>query len=324
MCAEVCKIMGKGLKLLLMKQFLFTTLFSIFFLSIEAKDFTLVWHVGEKVDHYWEHDWIDDVLSPFDYDIVVDVDEETLIDRAILVLNGNNPTPIVKKYIEKGLRFGVFHVGDENYAHDTSYYPLAPFVLRAPWNKRYQHMPNVLQITLGYKTGFLKGLGEKELLSASERPYLWSFAGQVTKTTRKLMKKKLLEVRPFSLFEIATFNDPNSLTTEEYRAQMLSSVFMPCPRGFWNVDTFRLYEGLECGCIPIVEAGPNDYYANYMPDHPFLVVNTWDEAPSLMKELIKNPENLEERRKQCQEWWKNYKLSMKESVRKVIVSTFDL
>ena len=31
------------------------------------------------------------------------------------------------------------------------------------------------------------------------------------------------------------------------------SIFVPCPRGNSSPDTFRLYEALEAGSIPIVE-----------------------------------------------------------------------
>nr|MBA3816861.1 hypothetical protein [Parachlamydiaceae bacterium] len=63
---------------------------------------------------------------------------------------------------------------------------------------------------------------------------------------------------------------------------------------------------LECGCIPIVEKG-QEYFSNYYGEHPFIAIDSWDQVPSLMSNLLANPELLEQRRIQCCAWWQAYK-----------------
>lgn len=38
---------------------------------------------------------------------------------------------------------------------------------------------------------------------------------------------------------------------------MSNAVFCPAPKGFYSVESFRVYEALESGCIPLVD-NPED------------------------------------------------------------------
>ena len=61
-----------------------------------------------------------------------------------------------------------------------------------------------------------------------------------------------------------------------------STDFIPCPNGFVHPETYRLYEALECECIPIVENAYR-YYDRLFPNNPFLKVDKWQEAKLLIK-----------------------------------------
>src|SRR5271169_362483 len=101
--------------------------------------------------------------------------------------------------------------------------------------------------------------------------------------------------------------DPKSLTVSECRELMLNTIFVPCPGGWANMDSFRVYESLECGCIPIVETFPHDYFNSFLANHPFLTVDSWEEAPGLIQAYMADPEVLEKKRLECYEWWMEYK-----------------
>ena len=49
------------------------------------------------------------------------------------------------------------------------------------------------------------------------------------------------------------------LWVQEMSEILSSTKFIPCPNGFFHPETYRLYEALECGCIPIVENAYNYY-----------------------------------------------------------------
>ena len=61
-------------------------------------------------------------------------------------------------------------------------------------------------------------------------------------------------------------------------SEILSSTeFIPCPNGFFHPETYRLYEALECECIPIVE-NAFKYYDRLFPNNPFIKVDKWRDA----------------------------------------------
>ena len=47
--------------------------------------------------------------------------------------------------------------------------------------------------------------------------------------------------------------------------------------------TYRLYEALQCGCIPIVEDAYK-YYDRLFPDNPFIKVIKWADAQNIIKD----------------------------------------
>ena len=91
-----------------------------------------------------------------------------------------------------------------------------------------------------------------------------------------------------------------------------STEFVPCPNGFFHPDTYRLYEALECGCIPIVE-DTYKYYDRLYPTNPFIKVGKWIDA----KNIIKNwkIDQIKEKQKECNTWWNSYKTDLQEFVK---------
>ena len=88
--------------------------------------------------------------------------------------------------------------------------------------------------------------------------------------------------------------------------------FIPCPNGFVHPETYRLYEALECGCIPIVE-NAYKYYDRLYPQNPFLKVDKWMDA----KLLIENwdDKKIKKKREECKKWWNEHKNKIQESIK---------
>ena len=54
----------------------------------------------------------------------------------------------------------------------------------------------------------------------------------------------------------------------EYLDEMAVAKVAPCPPGPNTPDTFRLYEALEAGCVPVVEPDTRTFLARYGLDVP--------------------------------------------------------
>jgi len=95
---------------------------------------------------------------------------------------------------------------------------------------------------------------------------------------------------------------------EKYAEIMQDSVFTPCPKGR-SLDTFRLYESIESGSIPVIELA-GGYARQHLPaeyfDSPILFVETWEAAPAMMMELVKDTGALIDRQKKLKEWYNGF------------------
>ncbi len=288
------------------------------------KTLNLIWLFDAH--YYCEYDWLQEIFSEVSYNLneLIDKNYEIVMDNSIIFI----PCPDEEKYQqyfakfrERGYKYGVVHISDEAYAHRTDFYSGAVFVLRNYWHEQFSQ-ENVRAIPLGYKNEFWRNCSNKQIADAFHRKYTWSFAGQIKKSTRESMASNMRKVPGYFLHEIESFNGPNSLPIGEYRDILLQTLFVPCPMGFTNLDSFRLYEALECGCLPIVEKTPSDYFANLLGKYPFISVNSWEEAPGRIEDLLANPECLEQIRKDCYEWWMNYKSSLKKQIARIVEDAF--
>ena len=98
--------------------------------------------------------------------------------------------------------------------------------------------------------------------------------------------------------------------------EVLSSTeSIPCPNGFFHPETYRVYEALECGSIPIVE-NAYKYYDRLFPNNPFLKVDMWANAKNIIKNWKKD--QIKEKRDECKNWWNDLKNKLQETIKKKI------
>jgi hypothetical protein len=110
------------------------------------------------------------------------------------------------------------------------------------------------------------------------KKYLWSFVGQVQNPFRQQCVDVLRTLPDGYLREVELFggHGANGMEYQEYLDIMCQSKYVICPSGSMCVDSFRLYEAMECGAIPITDRraprDPDDF--NYW-DNVFDVNNVW-------------------------------------------------
>ncbi len=118
----------------------------------------------------------------------------------------------------------------------------------------------------------------------------WFFAGQITHARREQMQTGMSDV-PFGDL-VPTQGFTLGIERHVYLERMLSAKVAPCPSGPVTQDTFRLWEALACGTIPIVDAMPpegrDDGFWNRLfgEEPPFPIIHDWGTAPDVIGELV--------------------------------------
>jgi hypothetical protein len=92
------------------------------------------------------------------------------------------------------------------------------------------------------------------------------------------------------------------LSPQQIRAVYDQSVFVLCPPGALIQDTFRVYEALMAGAVPIVEDDP--YWTElYGLEVPFVKVRKWSETIEKINQLASSPATLSRLRNHARIWW---------------------
>jgi hypothetical protein len=100
----------------------------------------------------------------------------------------------------------------------------------------------------------------------------------------------------------------------EYSRLLLQSRFVPVPRGN-NCETFRLYEALEHGCIPLyVRTEGDTSYWQWLRRHLTLVeLPDWTSAARLVRHLETAPDAAEAYRRGLMAEWAKWKEACKKA-----------
>ena len=132
------------------------------------------------------------------------------------------------------------------------------------------------------------------------------------KNLYKNVKGLILSGGPLNVYQDSKVKFNKKIIDSLEKSKVLSSTeFIPCPNGFFHPETYRLYEALECGCIPIVE-NAFQYYERLFPNNPFIKVDKWIDAKSIIKDW--NEEQINKKRKECQLWWHKYQKQLQEDI----------
>jgi GR25 family glycosyltransferase involved in LPS biosynthesis len=231
-------------------------------------------------------------------------------------------TKLLMKWNRHGAKFKVLHLSDE----------LTPPNQRDPL-LIYQ-LPNCISILRTYiRDDFPPGLENKihviplgyrwSPLNSSQNPLFrtpnipfrenhWCFFGTDWNGRSKLLKPIIDAnfIKSCKFFQ--NWNDPSGLTREEYMYEMTNSIFVPCPDGI-NPETFRFYEALEAGCIPlIVKTEKNAVWFKWVSNYiPLIANDTWEDALRVMFTLLSSPRRLEVYRDEILKGWWNWTLDLK-------------
>lgn len=136
------------------------------------------------------------------------------------------------------------------------------------------------------------------------------FAGQINHDRRKQLVAAIDQLRAMDYLDIGTvYTDAfaSGLDREHYLAEMAMTRIAPCPSGPLTQDSFRFFEALEAGCLPIADAlrpdGSGDgYWDMIFPVRPPLpILREWEHMVPL------NMFGWDEQNANVSSWWQQEK-----------------
>lgn len=273
--------------------------------------------------HQWEKDWLIELLTDLNPEFIsTNTFNDSRLSSPENCIVVSNHAINYRAYLDllrsKGCKYGVILLSDENlreameYLHD----PHCKFVARNYFHPLFHPHPKLFTFALGYKKGFKSP--QESHKKFSDREISWCFAGSLHDEERKSatdLFQEHITKPPHKLHFCSGFNAADGLGTDEYKTMLEDSRFALCPRGQVNNDSFRIYEALEAGSIPITLANaphmkvqPSYWHAIFLGDSelPFVIAEDWKEALEKVK-VIEDTGKGDLIQQECSQFWARWK-----------------
>jgi hypothetical protein len=205
---------------------------------------------------------------------------------------------------------GLFHLADESFTGGYEIYTNFDFVLRNYHSPIFNN-PGIMTLPLGFTNNMMT---LSHTPPVTQRRFLWSFAG-FKRAARIHMFENLKNVEPHKCYLYDGQSQQPWLDRAEFRGLLSDSVFSPCPMGNTVLESFRIYESLEMGCIPILERRRwMPYYDRLMPGHPLPTFSSWRNARQFVEAVSSDQSRLISYQQDIAGWWRKYKVQLQEDV----------
>jgi hypothetical protein len=274
----------------------------------------LVW--TQAPESLSETDWIRWLFRNFEVTEHVSSNLDLFKENSIYILSSNrHPLHKLPRGFLEGIgrirRKGLLHLSDESHAGGYEAYANFNFVLKNYYSAIFKS-PGIKILPLGPTNNTMNRSRHRFV---AERRFVWSFAGAKT-APRMAMYKSLQTIEPHKCYFFDSRKHQNpTLDKKAFLTLLAETVFSPCPMGNVVLETFRVYESLEMGCIPIVERRRwMPYYDMVMPGHPLPTFASWREAYLFIEMLRKDKRRLLDYQQTVADWWQNYKVQLRNEV----------
>lgn len=299
-------------------------------MNAQEKTIKVQWLTTDKT--LFELDWLTFLLGHNPDNIVSNPRQLDLYPKTILVVNRGLPyREVLDQLRYKQYKYGIILLSDENLTEPLEFLhdPSCLFLARNYIHPMYLSNPKVITFGLGYKRGFNNE--EIQIANVKDRALTWSFAGTLH-GTRPEMLQVFKDIDLNAVHTCSGFGAADGLGVSAYRKLLNNSKFALCPPGQDSTDTFRIYEALEAGCIPVTlnnavskesnrmtwKLLPSYWHGIFEEDRlPFIHAESWAEAKKLMLQTISNNDT-QRMQVECQTFWKNQKDRWAEKFRSLI------
>lgn len=162
--------------------------------------------------------------------------------------------------------------------------------------RQYTPHPGVRLFPVGYPPQLTKHKTDQK------KQYDWCFLGQVNHDQRRHMVSQMRSIPNGFLLETEGF--AQGFNPSVYYDYVAQSKVVLCPNGHVSPDSFRLYEALELGCIPVV--ADTSFWRALFTSYPFPIA-IGDNWPLAVEYALENYQYLQPR---IASWWRSYKLDI--------------
>jgi hypothetical protein len=280
-----------------------------------------------SVRNQWDFGLIKSLFDDLGYDYSQDYDHfDYGMERGIVVLPARHHIGLEQKInteLAKLPSVKLILIGDEEgqFNVDLISHPNIEIMVQNPNPEQHDKYKR-----LG--TGFPKHFIDSIPKALPEKSLDFYFAGQSTyhapelkppmnvNYRRKEMADELENIKGGKIVRSKGFTQGEE--PSHYYRDMANAKVAPCPSGPELPDTFRLFEALELGCVPIADEKvhkfskePKEYkgywewFFGEVPPFP-IAINGWSDAVEFAKENYPDLNN------KCQSWWYQKKWELKE------------
>jgi GR25 family glycosyltransferase involved in LPS biosynthesis len=276
-----------------------------------------LYHIdNNKPFEIYERKWLEEVLdTSLDFKPLTNLSSTVPDDSWFIVQRPHLDTLINYFNLLKNnnINFKVLHLSDEFSKDSIDFYSYSncKAVIRNYVRDDIPKLSHIVTIPLGFH---YKGESSRRF---DDRSIVWSFHG-TNWFNRKVLLEPISSIVPNNCHFTDTWNDPKQTLENCYLGRLNNSKFCPILRGN-NVETFRLYEALESGTIPIyVRIDGDDTFWNMISRKLDLVeLESWEKAAEFIKILCSDINKAEEYRAVIITNWQIWKNEIKSSIQQL-------
>ena len=299
-------------------------------MATESRPIQLIW--GCQASRQFEQHWLLELLHPLQVEQLetepvpgLQFDQPRVLVESGLLLLERQPAPERICQLQKSRRqriaqlaalgpFALIHLSDEEGLDGDQLYSLLPAdtpIWRNFPYPRFEADRRIQTFPIGPRREFFGCIPH---LLASGRSYPWAFMGTLWASgSRTEAVSVFLRALPAGMF-FGGRHFGLGLPLAAYRAHLLNSVFALCPEGDRHLDTFRLYESLQLGCIPLLVERQGMAAPLLGPNHPLPLFAHWRQALAFAQQQLPRPEQLDRLQQQIQHWWANRKAELSSAI----------
>lgn len=273
----------------------------------------VIWY--EAMRGSWDHGLLCEIFDSYPDTFNQHNTKELLVfDKAIIMVVGKTDVKKLNDYLNKFKSGIVILMSEEDAYFDWKSAIPEHFEI---WTQYYHpSTKNDPRITNRLLLGPPNRIKDYKINKHLPKKYLWSFVGQVQNKFREECVKVLRTLTDGFLQEVEMFggNGKNGMDYQEYLDIMCQSKFVICPAGSMTADSFRVYEAMECGAIPITDvrsprdSNSFDYWHSVYPRNSLVTIYDWNSLPWLLDKGRLDTSIV------INDWWHRYKNDIKQKL----------